>query len=192
MTTEMLVKLSETLNKYPPYMVKFQDTIIIDEKGMMNDINLLFDKELKEYLLNLYELVKNRDYYLKDNKKNIKDWLVKIYKLLDSLENILIRCEDMNSIFDSEKSWAYSLSIESMIELLETSKMEIQMIKGNVGDRKEFYKKVRVMTINILASRLSSLMMILETLLMVLNDLRPPSDVVGVIGKGLSEINIKG
>ena len=152
------------------------------------------EKAMQLYLDILFELIKKQKYYRRNIRTILREWLYKIFQMLDALENIILFCEELYDPYKNELNWTKALSLESMVLIIEKLKEEILLLRGQVGYRAEFYDRIREKAFIYLTSRFMQLLDILITTIAIEMGELPPSEIVSVVGKRMSEIKkpIKG
>jgi len=187
MSAPILTEVRKVLDKYPPsYIIKIPDTVSI---RLENKVDIGDDKlegAVHSYLDLAFELIKKREYYRNNNRTIVRAWLSKIYQLIDSLENIILLCNDSSDPLENEISWIKAQSIEAMVLILEKTKDEIGFLRGQI--RSELPEAIREKVAVILVNRFALLFEVLINIIAVENGELPATEIVLIIGKAMTEV----
>lgn len=158
--------------------------IRIDEKQIEAALQKEFLDSVKRYLNALLDLIKQRHTCSKNDALSVRSWLSTIIEALEALEDMIRLCEDLSSIYADEKSWARALATQSMVDLLESLKEEMNILRNQTRHTR-MYGRIREKAFIVFIRKFSHLLDILITIMSIEMNELPTTEIVTVIGKGV-------
>lgn len=190
MDTVELSYLKSILQNYPPdIFVRRSDILSIDQKRISMDLTSKLADSTRRYLSALSDLVLHKDQYNRNTYSSIMAWLSKIIETLDALEDVIRLCENLSNIFESETSWARALSIQSMIDIIDVAKHEINTLKDQARATRH-YSRLRDSVIIIIFKRFTHVLEILFTMIAIEAGEINSNAITSVIGRSIANAGV--
>ena len=188
MSTLNFSDIKDVFERYrPDIVVNIPDTMTFNESLLKTDIKDQIIEETINYLSISYDLIKKRERYYKNNMISLRQWFTKIYELLDSMENIILLCEDISNIYKNQTTWARSLAIQYMVDIIENLKSEINIFRNNIKQVRS-YNLLREKASRSIAIKISHFLEVLFTIIEIENGETSPDVIISAIGRDTSSI----